>query len=290
MHVSNITYQQSARDKSIFSTMEDADTEKEVKNNKNTKNMNDTDVMTLEEGTKTKEEYATQARKIGSHAWCLYRGDNSWRDCEIIHLSQKITGMIEKYYVHFIEFNRRMDKWVGVEALKDIHPTDPSRSLTSGHLQPFSIYDKIKHRGSNVVEFVEEDYGDETKIDLNSIMEHEEVTKIKNVNSIELGRYLIDTWYFSPVPKEFYPKGNIETLHLCAFCLNLYGHPNELARHYKKCKWRSPPGDEIYRDTEHRVSMFEIDGAVYKFYCQNLSYLVLQSISHSPSFSLSLSL
>ena len=184
---------------------------------------------------------ATPLRKIGSHAWCQYKGDNSWRDCEIISVSTKQDGST-KYYVHYIEFNRRMDAWVDPEALKDEHPEDSSQKLLSGHLQPFSIYEKVKSNKTGVVEFVEEEYGDETKIDLNSILEHEEVTKIKNVNSVELGRYIIDTWYFSPIPKEFYPEGNIEMVHICEFCLNIHKHHNELARHYKRCKWRHPPG------------------------------------------------
>jgi len=31
---------------------------------------------------------------------------------------------------------------------------------------------------------------------------HEEVTKVKNVNTLELGKFRMDTWYFSPLPKE----------------------------------------------------------------------------------------
>ena len=51
----------------------------------------------------------------------------------------------------------------------------------------------------DVVEFVEEEYGEDNGMDEASIREHEEVTKVKNVNTLELGRHLIDTWYFSPV-------------------------------------------------------------------------------------------
>lgn len=43
-----------------------------------------------------------------------------------------------------------------------------------------------------------------------SIREHEEVTKVKNIQSIQIGRYIVDAWYFSPFPKEMYPTGHTE--------------------------------------------------------------------------------
>ena len=58
--------------------------------------------------------------------------------------------------------------------------------------------------------------------------EHEEITKVKNINTIELGRYEIDTWYFSPYPEEFsaYSK-----LYLCEFCLKYMTKKKTLLRH-----------------------------------------------------------
>ena len=39
--------------------------------------------------------------------------------------------------------------------------------------------------------------------DANALKEHEEFTKVKNVEMIELGRYEMETWYFSPLPEEY---------------------------------------------------------------------------------------
>jgi histone acetyltransferase MYST1 len=44
--------------------------------------------------------------------------------------------------------------------------------------------------------------------------EHEESTKVKNINTIELGRFDVDTWYFSPYPEEFARQSK---LFLCEF-------------------------------------------------------------------------
>jgi histone acetyltransferase MYST1 len=62
--------------------------------------------------------------------------------------------------------------------------------------------------------------------------EHEEITKVKNVNTIELGRYEIDTWYFSPYPEEF---AKCDKLYICEFCLKYMKKKKTLNRH-KVCR------------------------------------------------------
>ena len=46
----------------------------------------------------------------------------------------------------------------------------------------------------------------------NSIGEHEEITRVKNFNFIELGRFRMETWYFSPLPKEYWKDDVTETV------------------------------------------------------------------------------
>eukprot|EP00808_Paulinella_micropora_P022171 g75544.t1 len=45
------------------------------------------------------------------------------------------------------------------------------------------------------------------------------------------------------------------TLYFCEFCLTYFGHPSEHQRHMKKCKLRHPPGNEIYRSKEQNVTV-----------------------------------
>lgn len=47
---------------------------------------------------------------------------------------------------------------------------------------------------------------------------------------------------------------------------------------------RHPPGNEIYRDRESDVSVFEIDGAVEKVYCQNLCYFAKLFLDHKTLY------
>jgi histone acetyltransferase MYST1 len=50
----------------------------------------------------------------------------------------------------------------------------------------------------------EDDHGSEHgNFDMAEIREHEEFTKVKNIERIELGRHEMETWYFSPFPDEF---------------------------------------------------------------------------------------
>ena len=41
------------------------------------------------------------------------------------------------------------------------------------------------------------------EFDANELRQHEEFTKVKNVDSVELGQYQMETWYFSPLPAEY---------------------------------------------------------------------------------------
>lgn len=69
----------------------------------------------------------------------------------------------------------------------------------------------LQDNGELVIDFVEPDHEGDGMTE-ESIREHEEVTKVKNVNFIELGKYRMETWYFSPLPKEYWPGGVTDTV------------------------------------------------------------------------------
>ncbi|CAK9178715.1 unnamed protein product [Ilex paraguariensis] len=66
------------------------------------------------------------------------------------------------------------------------------------------------------------------ELDAASLREHEEFTKVKNIATIELGRYEIETWYFSPFPPEY---NDCLKLYFCEFCLNFMKRKEQLQRH-----------------------------------------------------------
>jgi len=108
--------------------------------------------------------------------------------------------------------------------------------------------------------------------------EHEEITKVKNIGTIQLGRWEIDTWYFSPYPDEYC----CDTLYVCEYTLKYMKKHSALERHKRKCRLRHPPGDEIYRNGN--LSVWEVDGRHQKIYCQNLCLLAKLFLDHKTLY------
>lgn len=82
-------------------------------------------------------------------------------------------------------------------------------------------------------------------LDEQSLREHEEVTKVKNVAFLELGQFQMETWYFSPIPKELLgPSGFLPVLYVCEFTFRMFSRKSELTRFQKRLATedRHPPG------------------------------------------------
>lgn len=124
-----------------------------------------------------------------------------------------------------------------------------------------------------------DDHDEHEEFDPKDLKEHEEATKVKNINKIELGRWEMDTWYYSPFPEEF---RQCEKLWFCEFCLKFMKSATTLARHQKKCELRHPPGNEIYRDG--KVSVFEVCGHKDKVYCQNVCFIAKLFLDHKTLY------
>uniref|UniRef100_UPI00398E6B03 histone acetyltransferase KAT5 isoform X4 n=1 Tax=Pristiophorus japonicus TaxID=55135 RepID=UPI00398E6B03 len=105
------------------------------------------------------------------------------------------------------------------------------------------------------------------------------VTRMKNIECIELGRHRLKPWYFSPYPQEL---TSLPVLYLCEFCLKYLKSLKCLQRHLTKCNLRHPPGNEIYR--KGTISFFEIDGRKNKNYSQNLCLLAKCFLDHKTLY------
>lgn len=212
-------------------------------------------------------------------ALCEWRGGEK-HSAEVIEVRKADNGDYE-YYVHYTEFNRRLDEWVTLDKFdpKSITlPTDKDykRDSKSKRLSEQHGNRKITRNLKRKYDEVSNDTNEE-KTALEK--EHEEITKVKNIQKIELGKYEIDTWYFSPYPEEF---SQCDKLYICGFCLKYMKKRKTLDRHKKKCDLRHPPGNEIYRDDS--LSVFEVDGAKSKIYCQNLCLLAKLFLDHKTLY------
>ena len=166
-------------------------------------------------------------------------------------------------------------------------PSGHGPGAGSGHGS--TVAPKVQERVElNVVTTIAAQELDEHEgIDEAGLREHEEVTKVKNVSSIEMGMYRMETWYFSPLPKELLAScgGIIDILYVCEFTLSFFTRKEELLRFQAKelpRERRHPPGNEIYR--KGNLSMFEVDGLQERIYCQNLCYIAKMFLDHKTLF------
>lgn len=160
-----------------------------------------------------------------------------------------------EYYVHYIGFNRRMDRFI---PSKFVH-VDYAK-LTEEYKNFKRVEEEIKTELTGFLENDEDEGMDKKHIEL-----HEQATKLKTIDWVQIGEHKCETWYFSPYPDGYH---HIECLFICHFCLSFFKCAEDMERHSKRCTIRHPPGDEIYRDD--KLAMFEVDGQREPVYCENL--------------------
>ncbi|KAL9272977.1 Histone acetyltransferase of the MYST family 1-like protein [Drosera capensis] len=212
--------------------------------------------------------------EVGTRVHCRWR-DGKFHPVKVIERRKMMCDDANEYeyYVHYIEFNRRLDEWVNLEQL-DLESVET--------VVDEKVEDKVtslkmtRHQKRKIDEIHVEGH---EELDAASLREHEEFTKVKNIATIELGRYEIETWYFSPFPPEY---NDCVKLYFCEFCLNFMKRKEQLQRHMRKCDLKHPPGDEIYRSGT--LSMFEVDGKKNKVYGQNLCYLAKLFLDHKTLY------
>lgn len=247
-----------------------------------------------------------------------------WPLAEIVSI--KDSEGKRQFYVHYVDFNKRLDEWVeeedldtrkvqfprrdgtttgastGVTTPKKHHslagtgsvsrPTSPmpvNNEIVNGNAvlaaalqKKINRKRKLTPQAPPIAEVPEENSQDGlTPRQSGSMVIHQDdvVTRMKNVEMIELGRNRIKPWYFSPYPQELCQT---PCIYICEFCLKYRKSRKCLERHLIKCNLRHPPGNEIYR--KHTISFFEIDGRKNKVYAQNLCLLAKLFLDHKTLY------
>lgn len=106
-----------------------------------------------------------------------------------------------------------------------------------------------------------------------------EISRVRNLDKVQMGKFEIEPWYFSPYPIDFV---DADMVYICEFCLSYYGEEMAFTRHRAKCQLLHPPGNEIYRDDN--VSFFEIDGRRQRTWCRNLCLLSKLFLDHKTLY------
>lgn len=109
--------------------------------------------------------------------------------------------------------------------------------------------------------------------------EHEAITKVKYIDKLRIGKFEVDTWYFSPYPEDY---GKVGTLFVCEFCLKYMKFAKTFRYHQTECILRQPPGNEIYR--KGTISVFEVDGKQSKMYSQTLCLMAKLFLDHKTLY------
>ena len=212
--------------------------------------------------------------KVGSRVMCM------WSDGKMCNfyldrgeIIQEREESSKEYYVHYLGFNKRLDAWVSIDKLSLLPPDSEEKKN--------SILTRFHKRQREDLHCEEAD-DDENPNLANCEKDHEENTRVRNVDRIILGRFEIQPWYYSPYLCK-YPQ--IPTLHICEFCLKYMRHGSTYKQHIKKCTYTHPVGKLIYRDKVEipkvkTISVFEIMGADNKLYCQNLCLLAKLFLDH----------
>jgi len=267
------------------------------------------------------------------------KNSEEWPKAEVISIRQ--TKGVLQYYVHYVDYNKRLDEWVPDDRL-DTRKIEPPQgkddkshvntSATTGLNTPKKIASntlpvsasasrppspgaeeqlmltgptvlqaaiqkktarKRKSQNSSSVETQDEEpeKKEADKKEANSTTPrltgslaapgtHDDaITRMKNVELIELGRHRIKPWYFSPYPIELV---TLPCIYICEFCLKFVKSRVCLERHLSKCNLKHPPGNEIYR--KGSISFFEIDGRKNKLYAQHLCLLAKLFLDHKTLY------
>ena len=223
---------------------------------------------------------------IGDH-YFVQRSDSSWHPAEIIQVRVDDSGVKHEFYVHYEGFNRRLDEWVQIDRFNLSTKIDDQQSkvkdltinLTDLADRTDRKITRNQKRKHDEINHVQKSYAEMDPTTAALEKEHEAITKVKYIDKIQIGRYEIDAWYFSPYPEEY---GKQPKLFICEFCLKYMRLEKTYRYHQSQCTWRHPPGKEIYR--KGTVSVFEVDGKDVKIYCQNLCLLAKLFLDHKTLY------
>ncbi|GMH38666.1 hypothetical protein BSKO_06550 [Bryopsis sp. KO-2023] len=226
---------------------------------------------------------------------CYASHDSQKHPAEVVRVRQDGTGAFV-YYVHYFDCDKRLDEWVPAERLS-VEEDGIEKPEANGATEPVADqkmtrrlkrkYDEIHH-----VTHTDEMGPNEQHLE----KEYQEKTKVKNIQVIELGKFVVDTWYYSPYPE---PYASEDKLYLCEFTLKYFRKKKTLLKHQAVLQHRHPPGNEIYRSppppptnpsyeggavTNPPVCVYEVDGKNHKLYCQCLCLLSKLFLDHKTLY------
>merc|ERR1711971_535298 len=212
-------------------------------------------------------------------SYMVRRGEGTWCHAEIIQKRYNEAAKEWEYYVHYENYNRRLDEWVMRNRMMSSYDgleTENGHDMVGESDRKITRNQKRKH---DEINHVQKTYAEMDPTTAALEKEHEALTKVKYIDRIQIGRFEIDTWYFSPYPEEY---GKCSKLWICEYTLKYMKYEKTYQAHRAECKLNQPAGKEIYR--KGSASIYEVDGKENKLYCQNLCLLAKLFLDHKTLY------
>lgn len=228
---------------------------------------------------------------------CWVEKDGELRFAEILSINSR--RLPPKFYVHYDDFNKRLDEWIIASRIslekeilypkpkdfedkkkqrKSSTPKAPAEGDTPDDADMLDL-ENLNVQGVHSKELSRDDEIKKLRTSGSMIQNPHEVARIRNLSKIILGKHEIEPWYFSPYPIELTDE---EVVYIDDFSLQYFGSRKQYERYRKKCTLRHPPGNEIYRD--EYISFFEIDGRKQRSWCRNLCLLSKLFLDHKTLY------
>ena len=212
--------------------------------------------------------------------------EHNYLEAKVLEIKENESTKDKLYYIHFLNLEKRMDKWVEHHYVQENYGHNNYTLDGSNFINHQIMNENAVLTRKKAALFINEPEKEE---------EGEEKVKIRNIEKIIIGYYSIEAWYFSPYPPNFTSQ---KVLYICEHCLKYFKYKNTLIRHLKVCEYQIPPGKKVYEmnispdkstsQKENRIStsisIYEIKGNEQKLYCQNLCLIAKLFLDHKSIY------
>ncbi|EMG45328.1 Histone acetyltransferase ESA1 [Candida maltosa Xu316] len=225
------------------------------------------------------------------------------------------------YYVHYQDFNKRLDEWIEVDRIDftrslilpevktDTKETTKKKKNKSKGATKMSKNNNTSMNSASGTPQPSESQPimGEDEMDLENLnvqglkrpgeefSREEEIKKLRTSGSMtqnhsevarvrNLSSIILGEHVIEPWYFSPYPIELTEEdeIYICDFSLCYFGSRKQFERFRSKCSLKHPPGNEIYRDS--KVSFWEIDGRKQRTWCRNLCLLSKLFLDHKTLY------
>ncbi|SCU82636.1 LADA_0C06942g1_1 [Lachancea dasiensis] len=237
---------------------------------------------------------------------CWVEKDGVERLAEILSINSRKSP--PKFYVHYDDFNKRLDEWILAPRIKidkevffPLVESEAEKANKKKQKQPkkssatpsnevipnseppdgadIMDLDSLNVQGTADKDISRHDEIEKLRTSGSMVQSSHEVARVRNLSKVIMGKYEIEPWYFSPYPIELTDE---DVVYIDAFTLQYFGSKKQYERYRSKCTLQHPPGNEIYRDDY--ISFFEIDGRKQRTWCRNLCLFCKLFLDHKTLY------